>query len=56
MGISFRKIEAKSRLINPLKGFIADEIPLEISNFRLGNCIAFGKKNRKINGLSHFFT
>ena len=30
MGISFRKIEAKTRLINPLKGFIADEIPLEI--------------------------
>ncbi len=29
MGISFRKIEAKARLINPLKGFIADEIPLE---------------------------
>jgi hypothetical protein len=27
VGISFRKIEAKVRLINPLKGFIADEIP-----------------------------
>jgi galactose-1-phosphate uridylyltransferase len=30
MGISFRKIKAKTRLINPLKGFIADEIPFEI--------------------------
>jgi hypothetical protein len=28
----------------------------EFSNFRLGNCIAFAEKNRKINGLSHFFT
>ncbi len=28
----------------------------KFSNFRLGNCIELGEKNRKINGLSHFFT
>jgi hypothetical protein len=29
--------------------------PIRISNFRLGNCIGIGKKNIKINELSHFF-
>ena len=29
---------------------------VEVSNFRLGNCIMIGEKNRKIKGLSHFFT
>ncbi len=34
MGISFRKIEAKTRLINPLKGFIADDyVFLSCSSF-----------------------
>jgi pyruvate/2-oxoglutarate dehydrogenase complex dihydrolipoamide acyltransferase (E2) component len=28
---------------------------LKDSNFRLGNCIEIGEKNRKINRLSHFF-
>jgi len=30
MTISFNKIEAKTRLLNPLKDFVLDEIPLEI--------------------------
>ena len=40
MGISFRKIEAKTRLIKPLKGFIADEIPLEKPKRSPGNVLS----------------
>ena len=42
--------------------FDEDDLPTNsdvvviISNFRLGNCIGLDKKNRKIKGLSHFFT
>ena len=41
MGISFKKIEAKARRINPLKGFIADETPF------------FKQSTRSLTGLSH---
>lgn len=41
MGIFFRKIEAKARLINPLKGFISDETPF------------FKQSTRSLTGLSH---
>jgi len=38
------------------KDILEGEILMAFNNFRLGNCIALGKKNRKIKGLSHFFT